>query len=218
MQNKNILIYIVTINSVLATSVYATPRDNGFYININTPCCRGTTTYDETSSEGVSSNGTRINETVKSYKNSVAEPIEVKIGYKHFNNNRIEVFRRNTDIVLEDGKSGTIVSKTIGLNYEWGINSLASSNKKMMPFVSVGVGWGDSSSKSENVQLKTSDSLELDAGVGIHYQFGNHVDTTLGLFRRKITLTESAGNNSDRVFTDGDITTTMLNVGISYHF
>ncbi len=216
MQNKSALIFII--NSILVTNVYATPRDNGFYININTPCCRETTTYDETSSKGIGSNGTRINETVKSHKNSVAEPVEVKIGYKHLNNNRIEVFRRNTDITLEDGKSGTIVSKTIGLNYELGVGSLASSNKKVMPFISVGVGWGDASSTSENVHLKTSDSLELDAGVGVHYQLGKHVDTTLGLFRRKITLTEKAGNNTDRVFTAGDITTTMINVGISYHF
>jgi len=215
MQNKSAFIYIVVINLILATNVYATPRDNGFYVNINTPCCRGTTTYYETSSAGYDSNGTRINETVKSHENSVAEPIEVKIGYKHLNNNRIEVFRRNTDIILEDGKNGTIVSKTVGLNYELGINSLASSNKKVMPFVSVGVGWGDASSKSEHVHLKTSDSLELDAGVGVHYQLGKHVDTTLGLFRRKITLT---GNNTERLFTDGNITTTMINVGISYHF
>lgn len=214
MKNKSFFI----LTGILVTNVYAMPRDNGFYVNINTPCCRGTTTYDETSSEGVDSNGTHINKTVKPYKNSIAEPVEVKIGYKHFNNNRIEVFRRNTDIVLDDGKSGTIVSKTVGLNYEWGVSSLASSNKKVMPFVAVGVGWGEASSSSEHVHLKASDSFELDAGIGVHYQLGKHVDTSLGLFRRKITLTKKGGNNTDRVFTDGDITTTLINVGIGYHF
>jgi len=200
-------------------TVSATPRDNGFYVGLSTSCCSSATNYIETTAT-INANGKHLNEKKRLHSDSSIWPLELKVGYKHLNNNRFEIFRRNTDIDLKYGDEGTITSKTIGVNYEWGLNSIASLNKKILPFISLGYGWGSATSSSKHIKLKKSDSKELDFALGVHYQLSKHFDTTLGVYHRKILLLEkdNARRSISDVFTDGEVTATSINAGISYHF
>ena len=209
---------LLIITAIFTASLQASPRENGFYVGLSTACCSGASDYFETTAD-INASGNHVNIKEKPYRNSTIWPLELKIGYKHYNNNRLELFRRNTDIDVDDGDKGTITSKVIGINYEWGFTSLSSKNKKFLPFASLGYGWGNASTRSNQLSLKRSDSHELDLAVGVHYQLGKHFDTTLGLYHRDIILLEDGTQrNVNHVFTDGDIAATTLNAGISYHF
>ncbi len=213
---KTIIIFSTLL--IVATA-NAAPRDNGFYIGLSTSCCSAATNYIETTAD-INPTGNHFDKEKSLHSSSSIWPLEIKAGFKHFNNNRLEVFRRNTDIDLKNGDEGTITSKTLGINYEWGISSLASSNKKVLPFISLGYGWGNATSTSTKIKLSKSDSIELDFALGIHYQLSKHFDTTLGVYHRKILLLEKEGTRrmDTNVFTDGEVSATTINAGISYHF
>ena len=60
--------------------------------------------------------------------------------------------------------------------------------------------------------------MELEASIGIHYQLGKHFDTTFAIQHRASILLDDIPVNSTNIFTDGDIDSTSLNIGVSYHF
>ncbi len=209
----------LTLGVIMASTltIYASPRDNGVYVGLNTSVIQFSADYFEETSD-ISANGTLLNETETVYRNGDVGSEEIKLGYKHWNKNRVEIFRRSSEIEVGFINAPRITSKAVGINYEWGLASLASANKKVLPFISLGVASGRAKTKSTQLKIKNADVLELEASFGVHYQLSKHFDTTLGLQHKQTILLDDAPPNSSNVFTAGDIDSTSINVGISYHF
>lgn len=207
---------VLLATSSATTNVLASPRDNGFYVGLNSSFLEFSADYFETSADRTSSSG-HINQTTKVFRDGGVGSEEFKLGYKHFNKNRVEIFRRRSEITVGNPEE-EITSNTVGVNYEWGLASLASVNKKMLPFISLGAASGTAKINSDTIKLKEADAVELEASIGIHYQLGKHFDTTFAIQHRASILLDDIPVNSTNIFTDGDIDSTSLNIGVSYHF
>lgn len=215
-QNLLKLLVLLTTTSTATTNAIANPRDNGIYIGINSSFLEFSADYFETSADR-SAQGSLLNKTTKVFRDGGVGSQEIKLGYKHFNKNRVEIFRRSSEISAGNPEE-IITSNTVGVNYEWGLASLASANKKVLPFISIGASSGTAKSSSNRLKLKEADAVELEAAIGIHYQLSKHFDTTLGIQHRKSVFLTDTPVDSTNLFTDGDIDSTSLNIGVSYHF
>ena len=212
---KKKILFVIT-SALYATQAFALPSDNGFYIDADVSAVHFSADYFETTSD-INNDGKQLNEETKSYRDGSVGSQTIKFGYKHLDKNRVEIFRRQTDfnIGLSEGK---ITAKTIGVNYEWGLSSLRSANKKILPFITLGAATGRAKTNSDKLKIKTADIIELEAIIGIHYQLSQYFDTTLGLHHRKNVLLDDAPANTNAIFSSGDIKATSINIGVGYHF
>ena len=201
---------------LLTTQTFASQSDNGFYIGADTSVVHFSADYFEDTAD-LNNDRKEVNSEVTSFRDGSVGSQTLKVGYKHFNKNRVEVFARQSTYNVGESEE-KIKSKTIGLNYEWGLASLRSVNKKVLPFISLGFASGTAKSTSKKLKLKSADALELEATIGLHYKIGKHFGTTLGLHHRKNLMTDIPPANSKKIFTAADIDATSLNVGVAYHF
>jgi hypothetical protein len=213
MKNKKLH---VLASALWATQVTASPADNGFYIDADTSAVHFSADYFETTAD-INNDKKHLNENTKSYRNGDVGSQTIKFGYKHLNKNRVELFARKSTLNVGDSEE-KITDNTVGLKYEWGLASLRSANKKVLPFMSIGAAQGKAKTKSNKLKLKTADIVELEANIGIHYKLSKHFDTTLGVHHRMNLLLDDVAANSEAVFTSGDIDSTSINIGVGYHF
>jgi len=196
--------------AISVATAYANPRDDGFYTGISAGVIKlGGDSYEETSISTGTSNTT-------TYKDVESSSLTLKIGYQHFKNNRVEIYRRRNDI---DTDSGKVSSDTVGINYEWGFSSLtAPNNKKLLPYISFGYGKGSASTNSTRLKLVSTDASEVELGLGVHYQIGRHLDTTIGYYHRSTSLDDNHIPTASNNFFDANATTNSIEAGVSYHF
>ncbi|NEW61239.1 hypothetical protein GSY74_08080 [Sulfurovum sp. bin170] len=154
--------------------------------------------------------------TYKSTKDVDSSPFMLKFGYQKNNDNRTEFYLKkdNIEIVGELFKTSTI-----GFNYEWGLSSM--SKESILPYISLGIGVGNSSSKY--LAYDDGTVIELALSGGVHYRINKNIDTTVGLFRRALVNSVSdVATYSYYGYESTDYLTTAvtngIEVGISYHF
>ena len=74
-------------------------------------------------------------EKIKSTYHYISGPFHsIKVGYQHFDRNRVKLYFKGHQI---EEKEGDFNTKSVGLHYKWSFTSLAS--KKLMPYVSLGL-------------------------------------------------------------------------------
>ncbi len=115
--------------------------------------------------------------TTRTYNRVEGSHANIKIGYQHFKNNRVELYYRYNNF---DTNVGDIVTKTFGINYEWAFSSL--STKKLTPYALIGIGGGEAKSSSIKA-LDNAEVGEANFGVGIHYCLNEHIDFQAGYAR-----------------------------------
>jgi len=110
----------------------------------------------------------------KSTYHDISGPFHsIKVGYQHFDKNRVELYFRGHQM---EAKEGDFNTKSVGINYEWGFTSLAS--EKLMPYVSLGLGAGEISS-SDLKAIDKADMGEIIFGIGVRYQITENIDAQL---------------------------------------
>lgn len=177
----------------------ASTKDSGWYVGVSTGLLNwgGEVTIDDGYRE-------------KTYEvDTEDKPMMLKVGYVTESENRIELYYKSDSIEAEeDGRSLNLYdTSTFGINYQWGISSF--STNEMLPYISVGIGMGSGEIDGSSTDF---DAVEVNLGLGVHYQVAQNIDISAGLYRRAIVI---GADNSDLVIA------TALNgieVGASYHF
>jgi hypothetical protein len=159
----------------------------------------------ETVTGGKSSNKT-------TYRDVTNTPISLKLGYQHYRGNRIEIYAKYGEL---DTDGGDISVDTYGINYEFGFASLATGSK-LMPYILVGAGAGEAES-SKLQKMDGSDIVEINLGLGFHYQIQENIYASFGYANNTMIFTDVKGSN-DQNFEFSDTTTNTLYVGVGYHF
>lgn len=175
-------------------------NDNGFYVGANAAFI---TLGDD------SMNVEHKGKTQTTYHKISSLNYGVKIGYQHFEGNRVELYFRQNNL---DSKEGDISTQTMGINYEWAFSSFASEN--LLPYTSVGVGFGKASSSD----LKDIDDVgvgEVTFGLGAHYQYAENVDFQVGYQYIKTGFT---GSDDKKIANDPEIGQNNIIVGMNYKF
>jgi len=147
--------------------------------------------------------------TKKNHKDINSFHYNMKIGYQHFNNNRLEFYYRKNKL---DNSKEEIKTKTFGINYEWAFSSLAT--ETIIPYALIGIGGGEVSSSNIKA-LDNAEVGEANLGVGIHYQFNENMDFQVGY-----TFTSTGFDNFDNKTTDetSTIDQNKVVVGVAYKF
>jgi len=192
------LVQTLTLIALLSTLSHA--NNNGFYIGADTSIA---------SFGDQSLKITNKDKSTKTYKDIESSHCNIKVGYQHFKGNRVELYYRNNNL---DTKAGDITTQTLGINYEWAFSSLSSDT--ITPYLSVGFGGGEASSK----KIKSIDKAEVgegSLGIGIHYQYNQNVDFQLGY-----TATSTGFDNFDDKTIDetSTIDQDKVMLGLSYKF
>ena len=136
------------------------------------------------------------------------KPIMLKLGYVTESENRVEVYYKSDSIDVKENSTFNLYdTSTFGIDYQWGLSSL--STNEMLPYIRVGIGVG--SAKIENASADLN-AVDVDLGIGIHYQVATSTDISAGLYRRVV------GISSDN--SDATILSAMngVEMGINYHF
>jgi len=144
---------------------YAQANSNGVYVGLDASLI----TLGEDSM-----NVEKKDKSRETYHEISGSSYNLKVGYQHFDGNRVELYYRHHEL---DAKEGDFSTESIGLNYEWGFSSLAS--EKWMPYVAVGFGAGEVSS-SKLKSIDNSDMAEATLGFGVRYQFTKNIDGQVG--------------------------------------
>jgi len=195
---KYTVLQTLTLMALLSTLSLA--NENGFYVGIDTTIANFGDQFLKV---------TNKDKSIKTYKDIESVHCDLKIGYQHYDGNRVELYYRNNQI---DTKAGDITTETFGINYEWAFSSLSS--QAVTPYLLIGIGGGKASSK----KIKAIDNAEAgegSLGIGIHYQYNQNVDLQLGY-----TATSTGFDNFDNKTVDETSTIDQDKVvlGISYKF
>ena len=148
----------------------------------------------------------------KTFSDVSGTPLSLKVGFQHFNGNRVEVYAKYNDI---DTSGGTISTDSYGVNYLWGFSSL-SDNGKLMPYILVGGGTGTADS-SKIKQMDNNDVTEINLGIGMHYQFNKSLYGSFSYINNTMIF-DNVKDSSNKNLDVSDVTTNTLHVGLSYHF
>jgi len=188
----------VILMALLSTVAHA--NSNGFYIGADT-------TIVNFGKEDLTI--TNKDKSEKKYKDIDASHCNIKVGYQHFDKNRIEFYYRNNQL---DSKGGNIETKTFGINYEWAFSSLAT--ETITPYLLIGIGGGEATSK-KRTEVDKAEVGEGNLGVGIHYQVTPNTDIQLGY-----TITSTGFDNFDNDTTDktSTIDQNKIILGVAYKF
>ena len=155
--------------------------------------------------------------TYKSHEDVDSRPFMFKAGYLQSDDNRLEFYYKKDNIDIKSYELFT--TSTIGIKSEWGISSLK--KNAILPYFTLGFGVGSSSSDADIYDDGTV--IELDIGLGIHYQAHRNVDVTVGLFRRSM-INIVSGVDDDSYYSDESLDYSSLasvngiELGVSYHF
>ena len=115
------------------------------------------------------------------------DPLTLKVGYVTESQNRIEVYYKDDSVGFEDD-SIDIETSSFGINYQWGISSLAS--EKMIPYLRVGGGLGSATTEGESDLTMA----EFDMGAGVHYDMTDNLGLSAGVYRRAIAVADDYDN------------------------
>ena len=146
-----------------------------------------------------------------------SKPFMLKVGYLQNDDNRLEFYYKKDNIDIEGHEFFS--TSTIGISSEWGFSSL--SKNRFLPYFTLGFGVGSSSSNF--VVYDDGVVLELDIGLGIHYQVHKNIDATVGLFRRSMINVVSDVNTGSYYYDDSEDYSSLasvngIEIGVSYHF
>jgi len=202
---KNILLaglLVTTIMSHIEAKEEPTNGSDGFYIG---------TTLGFLNFGGDSLNVTTINTTKKNtettYKDVTGSPIILKIGYQHFNQNRLEIYVNYNKI---DATGGSLDIDTYGVNYEWGFPSFTEGSS-LTPYIMLGGGRGKSDSSTLK-KLDNTDVVELTTGLGVHYAFNQSIDANIGYSHRTLVF------DNQKTLNISDTSLNIIEAGVTYHF
>ena len=191
----------------LATSSYllAESSSNGLYIGLDAAFINiGDDTLDITTYDSNENQKSK-----KHYRDVTSINYGFKLGYQHFDKNRVEVVindkKINTDV-------GDITATTFGINYEWGFTSFSSGN--VLPYLLLGVDAGQAKFNNFKLADKTVDTFGVNLGLGIRYNINENVDAKIGYIHNSTAF----GNfENDK----GDITAinqNKIDFGFTYKF
>ena len=85
-----------------------------------------------------------------------------------------------------------------------------------MPYILIGGGAG-SGDASKLQQMDNADVIEINLGVGMHYQFTQAIYGSFG-YMNNTMIFDNANNKKGDTFDFSDVTTNTLHVAVSYHF
>ncbi len=194
---KNKILYSAILLALMSSLSHA--DNNAFYIGA------------ETSLVSIGNDDLTItnkDKSTKTYNKIDSSHCNIKVGYQHFKNNRVEIYFRQNVL---DTKAGDITTKTLGINYEWAFSSIATD--KFIPYVVLGFGGGEASSK-----IKSTDKAgvgEGSLGIGVHYQFNENLDFQAGYTVSSTGFDEFDNDTTDKTST---IDQDKLVFGVSYKF
>jgi opacity protein-like surface antigen len=192
------LLQTLTLTALFSTFTLA--NDNGFYIGVDTSII---------SFGDQSLKITNEDKSTKNYKDIESCHGDIKVGYQHFDGNRVELYYRHNEL---DTKAGDITTQTYGINYEWAFSSLSS--ETITPYLLIGFGGGEASS-SKITAVDNAETGEGSFGLGIHYQYNKNVDFQIGY---TATSTGFDGFDDEEIDKTSTIDQDKIMVGLSYKF
>jgi opacity protein-like surface antigen len=152
---------------------------------------------------------TNKDKSTKTYNDVESSHANIKVGYQHFKNNRVELYYRCNTL---DTNAGEIKTKTIGINYEWAFSSL--STEKLTPYVLIGIGGGETKS-SKLKELDKAEVGEATFGLGVHYHFNENIDLQVGYNHISKGFDAFDNKTTDETST---IDSDSITLGVAYKF
>ena len=204
--SKKILKSIAILGLIFNTlPLNATDNSNGLYIGLDAAFIN---IGDDTLEVGTyDSDGN--NKNTKKYKDATSLSYDFKIGYQHYDKNRIEFTIKDKKIKTD---TGDITANTLGINYELGFSSLESKN--VLPYVSVGLDVGRAELKNFEFSNKKVDTISAIFGLGIRYNINENVDAKIGYLHSSTGFGDFENEKGD---VQG-IAQNQLDFGVSYKF
>ncbi len=149
----------------------ASENSNGFYLGMDTSFINmGDDTLDITTYD---SDGNKKSK--NSYKDVTSISYAFKIGYQHFDKNRVEISVKDNKISTD---VGNIMGTTFGINYEWGFTSFETEH--VLPYLLVGFDGGRADLSKFEFKDKKVDMVSANLGIGIRYNVNENVDAKIG--------------------------------------
>jgi len=133
----------------------------------------------------------------------------IKVGYRHFDGNRVELYYKGNEFKGDEGKFST---ESLGVNYEWGFTSLSS--KKLLPYLSLGFGVGEVTSSNIKA-IDKSDIGEIIFGIGLHYTVNEDIVVQVGYNRTGTIVDNFYDEATDDISAVGQ---DNIMLGLSYVF
>lgn len=115
-------------------------------------------------------------------------PVILKVGYQMENRNRVEGYFKK-DIIGADSLSVDFDVSTVGMNYQWGLSSLASGS--VIPYLRIGGGLGTADVTGSDVV-----AAEIDLGAGLHVGLTDNLGLSAGVYRRSMALIDEDYDSS----------------------
>ncbi len=186
-------------------SLSASDSSDGFYIGMDTAFINiGDDTLDITTYD---SDGNKKSK--KEYKDVTSISYGFKVGYQHFDKNRVEISIKDSKISTN---VGDIKARTIGINYEWGFTSFESVN--VLPYLCVGFDGGRAEFSKFKFKDKKVDMISANLGFGIRYRVNQNVDAKIGYLHRNMGFGDFENEKGDIQ----GITQDKLEFGVNYKF
>ena len=203
---KKVLKLVAILGLGISTlSLSASDSSNGFYVGMDTAFINiGDDTLDITTYD---SDGNKKSK--KEYKDVTSISYGFKVGYQHFDQNRIELSMKDSKISTN---VGDIKARTIGINYEWGFTSFESGN--VLPYLSVGFDGGGAELSKFKFKDKKTDMFSANLGLGIRYSVNQNIDAKIGYLHRNIGFGDFENEKGDIQ----GIAQDKLEFGINYKF
>ena len=203
--NRKLLKLIVL--TTLATTSYlsAETNSNGFYIGVDAAFINiGKDTLDITVYDSNENQKSK-----KQYRDVTSINYGFKVGYQHFDKNRVEILindkKINTDV-------GDITAITLGANYEWGFTSFSSEN--VLPYLLVGVDAGQAKFNNFELADKEVDTFGINFGLGIRYHVNENIDAKIGYIHSSTAFGDFEDDKGDITAINQD----KVDFGITYKF
>ena len=203
--NQKLLKSIVILTLTTSNYLSAETSSNGFYIGLDTAFINmGKDTIDITTYDSDENQKSK-----KIYRDVTSINYGFKVGYQHFDKNRVEILindkKINTDV-------GDITATTVGLNYEWGFTSFSSGN--VLPYFLVGVDAGEAKFNDFELADKTVDTFGLNLGLGIRYHVNENIDAKIGYIHSSTAFGDFEDDKGDITAINQD----KVDFGITYKF
>ena len=183
----------------------ASDNSNGFYMGVDTAFINiGDDTLDITTYD---SDGNKKSK--KRYKDVTSISYGLKVGYQHFDKNRIELSVKDNKISTDEGN---IKGATIGINYEWGFTSLETGH--ILPYLSIGFDGGRAELSKFKFKDKKVDMASSSLGIGIRYDVNENFDAKIGYLHKDTGFGDFENEKGDIQGISQD----KLEFGVSYKF
>ncbi len=203
---RKILSYI-TISTLLTSPLMASESCNtdGFYLGLDTAFINiGNDTVDIRVHD---SDGNLKSK--KTYKDVTSINYGFKVGYQHFNKNRVELILKNQKISTD---VGNMTGAMIGINYEWAFTSWESGN--ILPYISGGFYGGKAKFKKFDLAIndKEVDAFGVNLGLGMRYHINENIDAKIGYLHSSTGFGDFENDKGDVT----DIAQDKVEFGFSY--